>query len=353
MSILVSTVYKVDHVEDVCDEISTTSSSSDLNNYINELITAIYKSESKREFKFASSTTEVASAIYDIIYFIKQDQIDGNVGIKHELIAKRLLRTEKAAQSSYSHITDIQRGVLVQAVTEDTAGKQFIIVKCEHDKFLDEESNYRSKEGLPEKKKVYKALVAEFDSNDDIVKILVYDSQSKISKYWWRDFLDLVEVYSDSQNTKNAFESFEKRIFRPMEKKHKADFINLRNATVKYMQTDGDFDLKYYLDNVIGDYQPIDEKLDISQLKKKVSDLPEGRYKFDQRFTKVPKDIKARLLKTKVKMTEEIDLVINNGIPDINSVIETDKDVHGNKFVKIRSESGYEYFKSNNSDQES
>lgn len=349
MEILKSSIHKVDHITNDCQNIPSNSSSDDLNNYVVDLLETIGRSRNKRSFTFESDTTEVYSQIISIIDSVNNG--NGQVESRFESIAKRLLRTEMDTQDSIAHLVELQRGVFLQALIKDENQElKVVLAKADQSQYLDEE-NLENREGLPLKKKIYKAFLGNLSSNNEISDISVYDSQSIISKYWWKDFLELSEVFTDEQNTKTAFKALEIGVFNPMKKKHKADYFNLRNATVKYFQTDTDFSLEYYLDEVIGDYDPIDPELDLDNFKEKVRSLPSGRNKFDERFRIKPKEIKARQLKLTVKLTNEIDLNINKSIPDQYNVIQAFENEHGEKFVAIKSEPGYAYFKRRNNNE--
>jgi hypothetical protein len=79
----------------------------------------------------------------------------------------------------------------VQALIEMNGTKQFVIAKADHSNYLDDEQ-YRTRRGLPIKKKVYKAFLAQFDQNHRISNIYVYDTNQSLAKYWWSDFLELI-----------------------------------------------------------------------------------------------------------------------------------------------------------------
>ena len=69
--------------------------------------------------------------------------------------------------------------------------------------------------------------------------------------------------------------------------------------------------------------------------------LPD-RWHFDNRFQKVPSKIKAKL-KTEIKLTDDIELVIRNGVQGLERTIKGHKEDDGSKYIMIRSDKGYEY----------
>ena len=69
------------------------------------------------------------------------------------------------------------------------------------------EDTFRKVKGLPLKKRIFKAFLYTriTTSNDVIIKVL--DSNNAMAKYWWRDFLELTELYDNESNTKRAFDA--------------------------------------------------------------------------------------------------------------------------------------------------
>jgi len=98
-----------------------------------------------------------------------------------------------------------------------------------------------------------------------------------------------------------------------------------------------------FLDNSIGDYTPYDSTLDIEDLKSKIKELPsKKRAPFDNQFNIIRTKVKANFI-SKVRLTSEIDLHIKEDFPENTIVAELGKD--GEKYVKVKSEVGYKYFK--------
>ena len=90
---------------------------------------------------------------------------------------------------------------------------------------------------------------------------------------------------NDEKNTKTAYDAIKKEIINPLRRKHKQDYLCLRNATIAYFRANGDFDINHYKDVIIGDYQPFDDSLDINKLKDKIGKLP-NKHKFWQYIPK-------------------------------------------------------------------
>jgi len=151
-------------------------------------------------------------------------------------------------------------------------------------------------------------------------------------------------VYSDEDNTENAFDAIDKNIFNKLKKEFPQDYTFLRNSTVRYFRAKDSFNMQDYLDEGLGEYKPYNEKLNIHDLKEKIKKLPtESKNPFDEQFNIVKDKIKARFI-NKIHLTHQIDLVLKEDIFDLKSVVTAWKDTDGTKYVKIKSIEGYKYF---------
>ena len=312
-------------------------------NYINVLLEKLADEEGERQYNFQAGAITIKSSID---CFIRGELIDE----KCELIAKRLLAVDIAAQQKHGHLgIEVQKGMLIISFVEmtDTA-KKIIISKADYNVFIEETSG-ELKEVLPQKKKIFKSFIAnvtkDIDGIESVTKLVTYDSNKKVSEYWWDDFLELDVIVSDKINTQRAFDAIEKDILKPIEKDHRQDFLYLWNATIAYFRSEGEFNLSHFKDVIIGTYQPFDENLKINDLKNKVTTLP-VKYEFDNRFEKRPNEITKRFKKT-IKLTGEIDLVLKHDIPHIQQTFKIYDDLDG-KYIMIRSEEGYKYAQSLN-----
>ena len=236
----------------------------------------------------------------------------------------------------------IQKGVLVLALVSDSGVNKFIICKADHNEFLDEVT-YRRSSGLPVKKKAFKAFVCNLNDNDSDDEILVYDTNKTDTKYWWSNFLELDKIVRDEDNTERAFKAIDKKVFDRIRREFPLDYTYLRNSTVRYFRSNDRFEMEEYIGNAIGDYQPYDSNLNLNVIKNRIRQLPANtRPHFDNQFNIVREKIKARF-KSTVKLTDQIDLQIKEDFPE-NTVL-AEIGIDGIKYVKIKSEIGYAYFK--------
>lgn len=337
MDILSIHIAKIDIESRKVENIKPEAYGTDFENYLKDLVRVIISKGKGRNFKFDRDSTEVRGKIGQLMD-------DGNFDEISLSIAKRLLEVEEDAQQKIAKLdTEVQKGILVQAIVEELGVKKFVICKADHTEFLNEK-DFKYSKGLPLKKKVFKAFVCTMTAKKTVTHVLVYDSNAHLARYWWKDFLELTKVYTDEDNTENAFESLERNIFSDLKKKHPQDYVYLRNSVVRYFRAKESFDMDDFLDNAIGKYEPYDSNLDIDEIKTKIEELPDkARMPFDQQFSIKKEKITARFL-NKIPLTKQIDLYIKEDIPNIHNVISAFKDRDGTKYVKIKSESGYELF---------
>jgi len=331
-------IFKIDIDQEEVQNIDSSDYGLELENYLRELFQIVISGSSGRQFHFDRETTEVRSQISRII-------ANENFSDISNIIAKRLLDSEHTAQEGVAKLgITIQKGIVVQALITDNQVKKFIICKADHNEFLNE-INYRTTRGLPVKKKAFKAFVCTLNEGNIVDNVLVYDTNPSETKYWWKEFLELTMVFSDEDNTEKAFNAIDKGVFTKMRNDHPLDYTYLRNSTVKYFRSNDTFEIQDFLDSAIGNYIPVDSTLNIDQLKSKIRELPsKSRSPFDNQFNIVKEKIKARFQNT-VKLTNQIDLRFKEDIPNIDTVVMAEQAADGTKYVKIKSEEGYRYFK--------
>lgn len=332
-------IFKIDIEEEEVTNIDSTTYGEELDLYLLELFEIIISNSSGRQFKFDRKTTEVRSQIKKI-----NDGEDFNESSK--VISERLLKVEIEAQKKMDKLkVTIQKGIFVQAYISEEQQNKFIICKADHSEFLND-IDYTISKGLPTKKKAFKAFVCDLNSDDSDSGILVYDTNPSDTKYWWKELLELEMIFTDEDNTENAFGAIDKVIINNIKEKYPQDYTHIRNSVVRYFRATGRFEMKHFLDTAIGDYVPIDNGLNIEDIKTKIKELPsKKRAPFDNQFNIIREKVTAKFL-NKIKLTPEIDLNIKGDFAD-NTIIAEIKD--GEKYISIKSDEGYKYFKSTES----
>lgn len=335
MDLKAISIFQIDPANSTIIHVDKATYGEDFDSYLNGLIDIIF-SGNGRSFKFDRETTEIRSLISKIT-------LDHDFQALAEVAAKRLLNCEQIVQKKIDKLDkQIQKGIIVQALLQKNDVLRYVICKAEHSEFLKDE-DYKKTKGLPIKKKIYKAFAASFLKDDSISSVFVYDTNSSISKYWWRDYLELEEAYTDEYNTETAFDAIDKVALTKIKKVYPQDYIHLRNSLVRFFRANSSFNMDDYIDNGIGDYEPFDQKLDVDALKYNIKNLAKT-HKFDESFEIIKKKIKARFLNT-ISLTPQIDLQFKEDINNLEQVVFAVEDPDGSKFVKIRSDNGYKYFK--------
>ncbi len=342
MDIILNKLYKVDVANNEATERPEYQEKENFKIYIQNLLAYISEKNPERVYKFKSGTTEVKALSNAII--------SNGCSNSSQAIANRLLDKEKDAQADLNRKNlnkDIQKGMLIIAFVRMTDyARKFIISKVDYDEFISELTG-DIVSGISMRRKVYKALVCEINNDNSIISTLIFDTNTPASVYWWKNFLELDVVTNDEENTQRAFDAIEKNILNPLKRKYKADYFHIWNSTILYFRSSEEFSIEGYLTH-IGEYTPYDETLNMDKFRKDVRKLPDNaKNRFDTRFTIVKNKIKKRLKNT-IKLTDQIDLQIKQDIPNPEDTIAAFLGDDGVKYVKIKSEEGYDYFKRNN-----
>lgn len=337
MEIIYHRLYKVDITT---QEVSLQefAENDNVNNYIIELLQNVSDSEGDREYLFEQNSLTMKTYLDRIIV---NDSRDATC----ESIANRLLQEENKAQQRIDHLNKhIQKGILIISYVQMTETEfKIILSKADYNEFIEEVSG-NLKSGLPTKKKIYKSFIANVTSHDEdseIIKLVTYDSNTTKAAYWTREFLELAEIRDDEKNTITAYNAIKKDILEPLRNNHKADYLCLWNATVAYFRGEGEFSLTHFRDSIIGNYQPMDNSLNLDDVKTKIDKLP-TKYKFDSIFTKKSNVIKDKFKNT-IKLTNEIDLIIKHDVANPRKTFVPYTDGEGKKYLAIQSEEGFKY----------
>lgn len=334
MNIKFTSLHQIDHVEDRIEKIDINNQGNILSQYIQRLLNEITNSPNRRSFLFQRETTEVRSAINDLI----AEKYDKG----SKTIAERLLPIEKTAQERIAHLgVEIQKGSLFQTVIENNEGKFIIISKADHNEFLDE-IDFLIHKGLPWKKRVFKAFMAKIEPDNSLSSIFIYDTNNTMSRYWWEGYFELIEKHNDKHNTKTSLDSLDKKVFNPIKKDFPADHTILRNSTIGYFRNKNEFELQEYISDIFEGYTPVDANFPLQKTKERVLALPE-RWNFDNRFSISKEDIDKRAF-NKIRLTDNIDLILR-GFINLNDTITAELDHEGEKFIKIKTDVGYAKFK--------
>jgi len=341
---IISTVlHQIDVESKSCTLIEISTANTDLESYLDDLLSEVHPKEQKRSYDFIRETTEFYNAL--ISYWGKQDLQANTVSTN---LAERLLDKEVITDAKYGHLATsgdghVKKGSYLQFLYRDADSISYLGVKIEHQKFLDEE-DFRKKIGISIANKVYKACKVSFDAAGVPQSVFVYDTNKKPSVYWWSDFLELKELRNDSHNTREASKSVLMVVDR-LKKDHPADHTILRNSAISSFKQKGELKYDEFIRDTFENYEPEDpalvEKLPkiVEQLKK----MPEKK-DFDTRFNLVPSEVPFK--KSTYKLSKQITLTIEDGIENIHDKVWSEKGKDGRHLVVIdSSKEEFERFK--------
>ncbi len=329
--ILEAALHRIDIHDDEMGSALNIGNDTDFNSYVTDLMDDIYESPRYKAFKFKSLTSEVSIAISPI----QREKWD----IQSAIIAKRLHKTEKDKQEKYEKLTTFRTGSLLQLLVSVDEKISLIITKVDHDAYLNE-NNLKEQFGLPKNKKSQKTAIIGYEDDETISEIRISDSNTKISEYWYSDFLEAEELQSSEKNTNLSFDSIDQSLRRNLKSKYKSDFWTLRNGVISYYRSNTHFVFNDLIKNVFSSYKPYDNNLDMDVLIDKISDLPK-KHNFDTQFELSP--IKAKI-KEIINLTKNLDLQITGEIENFPSTFTTGEETNGRKYLKIYSDKGYNEF---------
>jgi hypothetical protein len=340
MDIVFNALYKLDVSGNQLIPLPVPEEKKDLKSYILQLLDKILANSDRKGFEFRSETTEVHTRIKNIVA-VKGSNMDEY--LEHsKAIGERLLHSEVESDKKNNLKVDLLKGIMVVSMVkyEDSTTK-VIISKADYDEFLDA-TTYVNRDGFPLKKRIYKAFIADINDLNVVSRVSVYDTNTGFTVYWWRDFLELQEVYTDEHNTTSVFEMIEAKVLSPIRKKNKADYLQLWNATVHYFKSKETFAADDFIASVFTGYKPFNIDLDITALESTTkSQIYKG--KFDSQFKINTKDISKKFKKS-IALTPQIDLNLKSDIQNLDKTIMRYQQPNGNKWVMIKSDEGFDYF---------
>lgn len=330
---IVSTLlHHLDIDQKQCAPAAVPVNTQDLNQYLNDLLIEIRGKPQKREYQLPHSSTQFETAL---AAFLKQTNLSQCT--EADALANRLLRIEAEVERKYGHLAKIfgvghvKRGSFLQFMYRDGSGLYYLGVKVEHQSFLDE-VDFLRKIGLGETQKIYKACRVGFDAQGNVNSVLVFDTNTKPSTYWWHEFWELVQLRTDADNTEQAVTEV-CRVLAPLKASSSVDHTLLRNATIAAFKQQGRMDFDDFITKTFASYQPIDPSVSqhLSRLVEKMRQLPEVK-RFDSQFELDPKAVPFR--RVTVPLTEEISLSYEAGMPHLEDKIWASR-THDGKNVLI------------------
>lgn len=332
--IISTALHQIDVDSKKANAIIINGDNADLEKYLDDLLKEIQAKEQKRDYSFLRETTEFYNSLkqFSLNNDLQKNQASEN-------LAQRLLEKELVADKQYGHLAKsgtghVKKGSFLQFLYREDGSTCYLGVKIEHQTFLDEK-DFKMKIGISIANKVYKACKVPFDKSNKPSQVIVYDTNSTPSVYWWREFLELRELRDDSHNTREASKAV-LRVVDKIKKDSPSDHTILRNAAISSFKQKGELKYDDFIENVFANYTPenADLKTKLPTLVAELKSLPEKKG-FDTRFNLVPSEVPFK--KSSYKISQEITLTIEDGIQNIADKVWSEKTASGKYLVVIES----------------
>jgi hypothetical protein len=261
------------------------------------------------------------------------------------ILARRLQEKQQAAEQG---AIKVQVGDFLTVYYEMAGKPHVLLAKLEQTSFLSRKTWERDS-GFPfEKNRLLKTCVGELTKTKkgwEIGEVTLYDSTAPISRFWWHDFLELLELTTDAKNSHTAHAAWKHLLETSVKPKSKADYHILRNMVGYHFRNPQPYVHKDVVDSMLRKYKPEDPNLDMEPIIAKAQKLPTQSQalgkQFDESFTIDPKACYIRI--SPIKLTEEIDLVIRKPVEHLNDVVKP-ATLGGKEGVFIVSPEGYRQF---------
>ncbi|MCR5701814.1 MAG: hypothetical protein K6G76_06705 [Lachnospiraceae bacterium] len=339
MDYLFKAIHKIDYDAERFSEVEI---HSHFDEFVSDLLEKINSDVVNKAYVPISQSTQVVNDIRSIFSLIEVERVESEELEKRVKeysrdIAQRLFEKEKLKQEQiYRMGQNVKKGSLIQAAIKKEDSYAYLLAKVEHSSFVDD-SDFSFKSGFSsEQKKIWKTCIFNCCIEDE--KIIVNEAKIYVSnsgKYWANDFLELRELSTDAQNTKNAFSAIERVLIKEVKKKSPSDYTVIRNTFVGYMKKEQQVDYNEMVSSILDDYHAdYLTQESITELKGKLMELPENG-KFDRLFKVVPAEIRTKI-KQLYRVNEGIEIKVNDYVQDIKQKISAEEDLRtGQKFIRI------------------
>lgn len=138
------------------------------------------------------------------------------------------------------------------------------------------------------------------------------------------------------------FEAVQYVLRKNVRKQSERDYLILRNALIQKMETPQQVNYGQMIDELVGNYNPDAESLNINTVKEKLLELP-GTKTFDTQFNSIPAVIKERKRTEKYLPSAGIELTLVGAIEDFEHVITSETVDGGRRYLKIRCDDNKTY----------
>lgn len=333
-------ILRVDNVQGTAS-VEVFQQHQEIDSYVDELVKQCLEHPGDREYEFKNPDTTCCNRLKNVVLGVNRDA-------ECQSLADRLAQVENNKNDQYANLKNrIPQGLLIIALVDTEEGEapreRIIMAKADYTEFIEKTSGVKTS-GLATKKKVFKSFIATYqiaDGNVSFPLLMTFDPQKPKAAYWWDDFLDLKQPRTNADNTKAAFKAIKHDILKKIREKHKEAYLPLYRSTMAYMQTEGDFDLEHYRDEVFGGQLINDPTFDMAAWQQKITNLPNGKNKFDRSFPKVVEEITQPEVGTDIELTPLVALHIKGPFEGMENTIQAIEH-QGHRGVFVITDDGYD-----------
>jgi hypothetical protein len=325
--------------DDTPPTLESTKGATAVDAFLTDLLTFLNSETSVRKFYFPTDREPEARA--KLLELPESKLFKAAVAV----LAKRL--HEKQQDAEHGSIK-VQLGDLLTVFYELDGRPHILLAKLEQVSFLSR-GTWQRDSGFPfEKNRLLKTCLGELTKTADgweIGELSIYDSNSPISRFWWHDFLELLEVTDDARNSHRAHAAWKNLLETTVRPKSMVDYYILRNMVGYYFRNPQAYVHKEAVKSLLRSYKPEDTTLEMSSIIAKAEKLPKQSQaldkQFDEQFTIDPKACNIRI--RPIKLTDEIDLVIRKPVEHLAEVVKP-ATMDGKEGVFVVSAEGYRQF---------
>lgn len=312
---------------------------SDFNSYIAEYINfAATENKTSRMYFVPDHNTTVMHCVADLVAnIVQQGNITADETLSMELsdsIARKLFVIEQAAQARMEHLTNLQRGSIVQALILEDDEYRFVIAKVEHSEWYNGETLAKNF-GFPgENKRVWKSAVIDlFVEGANVTHGNVKVFSNTGAQYWTKDFLEVREANSDKVNTEKVLKIVNQELKRSVKKKSLYDYYNLKNSLNHALQSDQMINYSDLINFLFDAYQPTESSVNKEGIRTKLLNKADND-EFDTQFHADPSVVKKNS-RIKYRVNEYVNLMVLEAQPDRRNLIKAKRMVTGEKVLII------------------
>lgn len=315
---------------------------SDFDSYIAEYVHfAATENKTSKMYSVLDHNTTVMHCIADLTAdIIQQGNKAADETLATELsdsIARKLFAIEQATQARMEHLTNLQRGSIVQALISEDGEYEFIIAKVEHSEWYNGETLVKNF-GFPgENKRVWKSAVIDLSVEGAAIthgNVKVFSNTG--AQYWTRDFLEVKEANLDKVNTEEVLKIVNQELKRSVKGKSLYDYYNLKNSLNHALQSDQMISYPDLIGSLFDAYQPTEPSVNKEDIRVKLlSYADSGR--FDTQFHADPSVVKKNS-RIKFPVNKYVNLMVLEAQPDREDLIKAEKLFTGEKVLIISCE---------------